>query len=268
MNSHPGFAAIFGSAKPVIAMIHLAALPGTPRHALPMREIVSRACAEARICREGGVQALMIENMHDVPYLRGGVGPEIVAAMTLVAQAVRSETDLPLGLQILAAADLEALAVAHVAGLDFIRVECFSFAHVADEGLMQSNAASLLRYRRQIGADKVQVWADIKKKHSSHALTADLSIGDIAEAAGFMGADAVIVTGTATGRPPLPADVAGARAGCRLPLLIGSGVSSENIAGFLKTADGVIVGSALKKDGVWSNAVDAERLRTVVSASR
>ena len=209
----------------------------------------------------------MIENMHDVPYLRGGVGPEIVAGMTLVAQAVRAEVNLPLGLQILAAADLEAMAVAHAAGLNFIRVECFSFAHVADEGLMQSNAARLLRYRRQIGAEQVQVWADVKKKHASHALTADLSLGDTAEAAEFMGADAIIVTGTATGRPPVPADVAEARQSSALPLFVGSGVSAENLAAFLSVADGVIVGSYFKKDGHWANAVDPHQVQKLVAAA-
>jgi membrane complex biogenesis BtpA family protein len=264
----PGKAPLFsGVGKPIIAMIHVAALPGTPRHELPMREIVGRACAEARIYREAGVQALMIENMHDVPYLRGGVGPEIVAGMTLVAQAVRAEVALPMGLQILAAADLEALSVAHVAGLNFIRVECFSFAHVADEGVMQSNAARLLRYRRQIGAEDVQVWADIKKKHASHALTADLSVGEVAEAARFMGADAVIVTGTTTGRPPSKADVAAVKqSGAALPVLVGSGVSAENAAAFLDVADGVIVGSHFKRDGHWANPIDPVRVLGLLEA--
>ncbi len=145
-----------------------------------------------------------------------GVGPEIVAAMTMAAQAVRAEVDLPIGVQILAAADIEALAVAHAAGLDFIRTECFTFAHIADEGIMESNAAKLLRYRRAIGATAVQVWADIKKKHSSHAWTADLTLGDMAEAAEFMGAETIIVTGASTGRPPTPVDVEEARARCQL----------------------------------------------------
>jgi membrane complex biogenesis BtpA family protein len=266
MSLHPALMAIFGQAKPVIAMIHVAALPGTPRHALAMREIVGRACEEARIYRDAGVQALMIENMHDVPYLRGSVGPEIVAGMTLVAQAVRAEVNLPLGLQILAAADIEALAVAHVAGLSFIRVECFSFAHVADEGLMQSNAARLLRYRRQIGAENVQVWADIKKKHASHALTADLSLGEVAEAAEFMGAEAIIVTGSTTGRPPLTTEVAEARRTCKLPLFVGSGVSDENIGAYLSVADGVIVGSHFKSDSNWVNPIDPKRVQRLLHA--
>ena len=103
--------------KPVVAMIHVGALPGTPRYRLPMDRIIAAAQAEARLYQDCGVNCLMIENMHDTPYLRGGVGPEIVASMTMVAQAVRAESKVPVGLQILAGADIEAMAVAHAANL-------------------------------------------------------------------------------------------------------------------------------------------------------
>ncbi len=255
-------------AKPVVGMIHVGALPGTPHHRQSVRELVETARNEARLYREAGINCLMLENMHDVPYTRGSVGPEIVAAMTMAAQAVRAEVNLPIGLQLLAAADIEAMAVAHAAELDFIRTECFAFAHVADEGIMESNAARLLRFRRAIDATAVQVWADIKKKHSSHAWTADLSLGDAAEAAEFMGAETIIVTGTSTGRPPAPADVEGARNRCQVPVYVGSGVTVDNLADFLAVADGVIVGSYFKQDGLWSNGVDPERARAFMSAAR
>ena len=250
-----------GDLKPVIAMIHAGALPGTPGHRQSLDEIVQVACNEARLYEQAGVNCLMLENMHDVPYLRGGVGPEIVAAMTVVARAIRETTRLPIGLQILAAADMEAIAVAHAVGLDFIRTECFSFAHVADEGIMESNAAKLLRYRRMIGATAVQVWADIKKKHASHAWTADLTLGDMAEAAEFMGAETIIVTGASTGRPPQPSDVEEARARCQLPVFVGSGATEENLADLLAASDGLIVGSHFKQDGHWFNGIDTERVR-------
>ena len=254
-------------AKPVIGMIHVGALPGTPRSALSVREIVETARAEARLYHDAGINCLMLENMHDVPYTRGGVGPEIVAAMTMAAQAVRAEVDLPIGLQMLAAADVEAVAVAHAAGLNFVRTECFAFAHVADEGIMESNAAKLLRYRRAIGATAVQVWADIKKKHSSHAWTADLSLGDVAEAAEFMGAETLIVTGASTGRAPTPADVEEARSRCQLPVFVGSGVTLENVDRFLAVSDGVIIGSHFKGDGHWANGVEAARVRAFMAAA-
>lgn len=253
--------------KPVVAMIHVGALPGTPAHRQSLDELVAEACAEARLYRDAGINCLMLENMHDVPYLRGGVGPEIVAAMTVLARAVRQEVALPIGLQILAAADLEAMAVAHAAGLDFIRTECFCFAHVADEGLMQSNAAKLLRYRRMIGATGVQVWADIKKKHASHSLTVDLTIGDIAEAAEFMGAETIIVTGTSTGRAPQAWEVAEARDHCQLPVFVGSGVSLATAAELFPVADGVIVGSHFKRGGHWANEIDPERVQAFMAGT-
>jgi hypothetical protein len=158
--------------------------------------------------------------------------------------------------------------VAHAAGLDFIRAEGFAFAHVADEGFIQSSAAELLRYRRRIGAGRVRVWADVKKKHSSHAVTADLSLGETAAAVEFMRGDAVIVTGAATGEPPRAADVAEARSRCRLPVLVGSGVCEGNVAEFYAAADGLIVGSHFKRDGLWSNPVERVRVERLTEALR
>lgn len=258
---------LFLRSKPVIAMIHVAALPGTPASALSVRAIVDSAVAEARLYRAGGVDGIAIENMHDLPYLRGRVGPEIVAAMALVGQAVKAEFGGPVGIQILAGANLEALAVAHSAGLDFIRAEGFVFAHVADEGFIQSSAAELLRYRRMIGADRVQVWADVKKKHSAHAITADIGLGLTAETVEFMRGDAVIITGSVTGDPPRIEDVREARAHCRLPVVLGSGVTPENLAAFYPEADGFIVGSYFKVDGYWANTVDPGRVAAFVEAA-
>lgn len=249
-------------------MIHVAALPGTPANRHSVAEIVEAAVREARLYRAAGVDGLAIENMHDVPYLRGRVGPEVVAVMTLVGQAVKAESGLPVGVQILAGANMEALAVAHAAGLDFIRAEGFVFAHIADEGFIQSSAAKLLRYRKLIGAERVQVWADIKKKHAAHAITADVSLGATAEAAEFMRADAVIVTGSVTGAPPQIADVREAKSHCRLPVMLGSGVDVNNLATFYPEADGFIVGSHFKVDGHWANPVDARRVEAFMAQVR
>jgi len=257
---------MFSSPKPVIAMVHVGALPGTPAGGATLRELEHQAVAECAIYREAGVHGILLENMHDVPYLRGGVGPEITAAMTVLAGAVRSASALPCGVQILAGANHEALAVAHAAGLDFIRVEGFAFAHVADEGPIESSAGSLLRFRRQIGADRVQVWADIKKKHAAHALTADVGIGETAAAAAFMRADAVIVTGTATGASPIASDVAEVRRQCTLPLYLGSGITADNLPRYFPHADGFIVGSAFKREGKWHEGVDGRRVETFMSA--
>jgi membrane complex biogenesis BtpA family protein len=257
---------LFTNIKPVVGVIHVGALPGTPASKLCVEELTELAAREAAVYRDAGVDGLMVENMHDVPYLRGRVGPEIVAAMAVIARAVKSESRLPLGVQILAGANKEAMSVAHAAGLDYVRVEGFAFAHVADEGLIQSSAAELLRFRKLIGAERVRVWADVKKKHSSHAITADVSLGETAAAAEFMRADAVIVTGGVTGEPPRAGDVREAKSHCRLPVLLGSGVTPSNVAEFYEDADGFIVGSYFKDGGVWSNTVDPSRVARLTDA--
>lgn len=257
---------LFDSAKPVIAMIHLGALPGTPAHGLSLANLEKQALHEAKIFRTAGAHGLMLENMHDTPYLRGSVGPEIVSAMAVIARAVKDGSRLPCGVQVLAGANREAMAVAHAGGLDFIRAEGFAFAHVADEGFIQSSAAELLRYRRAIGADNVQVWADVKKKHSSHAITGDLSVGATAHAVEFLRGDAVIVTGSVTGDAPKTADVTEVKRSTRLPVYLGSGVTAANLESFYAAADGFIVGSEFKSGGQWSRAVDAKRVERFIAA--
>lgn len=253
---------LFITRPTVVGMIHVGALPGTPAAggAASMPELIERATQEARVYSSCGLDAVMIENMHDVPYLRGRVGPEIVACMAVIGRAVKAESALPTGIQILAGANLEAMAAAHAAGLDFIRAEGYAFGHIADEGWIESSAAELLRYRRQIGADRIEVWADIKKKHSSHAVTIDISLGATAAAVEFMRADAVIVTGSHTGSPPSLSDIEEVRAHCSLPLILGSGVDTANLADFYRAADGLIVGSHFKRDGHWTGPVDRERV--------
>jgi hypothetical protein len=117
-----------------------------------------------------------------------------------------------------------------------------------------------------IGATRVQVWADVKKKHSAHAITADVSLGATAETVEFMGADCVIVTGSVTGEAPKVADVREAKSHCSLPVFLGSGISDGNIAEFREEADGFIVGTAFKVDGLWSNTVDPERVQRFMQA--
>ena len=246
-------------------MVHVGALPGTPKNCLTIPEIIKAAISDAQKLEQGGVDAIMIENMHDRPYLNRKVGPEIVAAMTAIATKLRQVVSLPLGIQILAGANRQALAVAHTAGFDFIRAEGFVFGHLADEGMMNSDAAELLRYRKLIGADNVKIWTDIKKKHSSHAISADISICDMAKAAGFFLADGVIVTGNATGEEASVKDVQAVVEAVRLPVLIGSGITERNIADYWSYADAFIVGSYFKSDGDWQNAVELERVRSFMS---
>ena len=261
------FQALFQKDKILIGMVHLQALPGTPSNNLVVSQIVDIAVEEARTLAQLGFDAILIENMHDTPYLLREVGPEIVASMTAATIAIAEEVDIPIGIQILAGANKAALAVAHATGAKFIRAEGYAFASIADEGIMDiADAGPLLRERNRIDANEIAILADIQKKHSSHSLTADLTIGDHARGADFMGADGIIVTGNHTGHAVEYADLREARGATELPLLVGSGVTPENIKDIFKIADAAIVGSSLKKDGNWSNAIDNNRCQKLIDS--
>ena len=261
------FSRLFGArAKTVIGMIHVRALPGTPRHAGGLAPILDQALAEAETYRACGIHALMVENMHDVPYVKNP-GPEITAAMTVLAREVkRAQPQLPLGIQILAGANREALSAALAAGADFIRAEGFVFGHVADEGYMDSCAGALLRHRRAIGAETVAVFTDIKKKHSAHAITADVDIVQTAHAAEFFLSDGLILTGAATGEAASADELRAVYAATKLPVLVGSGITAENLKSYLPIADAFVVGSYFKQNGYWENALDPDRIRRLLDA--
>ncbi|XP_033996875.1 uncharacterized protein F13E9.13, mitochondrial isoform X1 [Trematomus bernacchii] len=262
------FLNLFGRLKSVvIGMIHVKALPGTPLGCMKMSRITEEACREAEIYRDAGIDAVIIENMHDIPY-SFSVGPEVTACLTAVCSAVRNICpQLPLGVQILSSANQQALAVALASGLDFIRAEGFVFSHVADEGLLNACAGDLLRYRKQIGAEHVQIFTDIKKKHSSHALTSDVSIEETAHAAEFFLSDGLIITGAATGQQADPRELREVSKSVRIPVLIGSGVTYDNIESYIG-ANGMIIGSHFKEGGHWANAVDPERVKRFMGKIR
>jgi len=265
MDPRSSFTQLFGAPRALIGMVHVGALPGTPAAHHPVERLAQLAVTEARAYRDAGFTAIAIENMHDRPYLKGGVGPEVTAAMAAIGHEVKRETGLPLGVQVLAGANREAIAVAHACGAEFVRVEGFVYAHVADEGLIEACAGELLRYRRAIGAERVRIFADLKKKHASHAITADVSLAETARTAEFFLADGVIVTGTATGEPTEASDLRDVRTATRLPVLVGSGLTATNLADYSK-ADGFIVGSSLKQGGQWSQPLDPAALRAMVAA--
>jgi predicted TIM-barrel enzyme len=234
---------IFGTRRALIGMVHVGALPGTPSNTQSLSQICRVATEEAGVLRDSGFSGIMLENMHDRPYLKRRVGPEIVASMAIVGQAIRETSGLPTGIQILGGANHEALAVAQACGGSFIRAESFVYSHVADEGIMEADAGDLLRYRRAIGAEDIRVFTDVKKKHSSHSLTADVDLAETARAAEFF-SQAVDI-----------------------PTLVGSGLTASNLARFA-AADGYIVGSSIKKDGLWSNPIDVARIGSLIAAYR
>lgn len=247
--------------KAIVGMIHTGALPGTPLYKNNWNQIMDIACQEALVYTKNKIDALCIENMNDTPYLNRSAGPEIVSCMTAIACAVKKISNLPCGIQILAGANKQALAVAKAANLQFVRCEGFVFAHVADEGLMQSDAGELLRYRKMIDAENIAILCDIKKKHSSHAITSDIDIAETAKAAGFFKADGVIITGISTGQPAIPNEIASVKKSVPIPVWVGSGITIENLETYYSRADAFIVGSWFKQNGYWANPLDANRVK-------
>jgi uncharacterized protein len=188
--------------------------------------------------------------------------------MSIILYEVKNETKLPCGVQILAGANKDAIAAAHSAGADFIRAEGFVFAHVADEGMFNSDAGELLRYRKQIGAENVLVFTDIKKKHSSHSITADTDIIDTAKAAQFFMSDGVIITGSATGTEPSLEEIKMVKQNIQIPVLAGSGITIENVKVYREYCDGLIIGSYFKREGKWFNSIDTERVKKLLAVLR
>lgn len=256
---------LFGVPRALIGVVHLHALPGTPASKLDIAAITAIAVEEAQQYKTAGFHGVMIENMHDRPYLKVAVGPEITAAMAVIGAEVRRAVGLPLGIQVLAGANTSSLAVALACGASFVRVEGFVFAHVADEGLIEASAGALLRYRRAIGAEHIRVFADVKKKHSAHAITADVDIAETAKAAEFFLVDGVIVSGVASGQPAAAHEVSSVSRAVHVPTIVGSGITTENLADYAD-ADAFIVGSSIKQDGLWSNPIDPARARALVRA--
>lgn len=263
--------------RALVGMVHVAALPCTPASSLSIDAIAQLAVQDALVLARAGFDAVMLENMHDRPYVNSPHAPHTTAAMARVALAVadaldHARTSKPLGLQILSRGEREALAIALAVGARFVRCENFALAHVADEGLMPDACAGpLLRYRRELGCDRgsaaVALLADVKKKHASHAITADIDIEHTVEACVFFGADAVIVTGRVTSDPPTQDDLARARAAAgTLPVLVGSGADHSNLGRIFEHADAAIVGSSVKHQGSWDQPVDPQRAIELVRA--
>ena len=265
MDTQGIITSLFGVPRALVGVVHTGGLPGTPAGDKSIDEIVETAVAEARVYASAGFDGVMIENTHDRPYLKGSAGPEIVAALAVIGREVRRAARLPLGVQVLAGANKSALAVALACGAGFVRVEGFVFAHVADEGIIESSAGELLRYRRAIGADRIRVFADVKKKHSAHALTADVSLVETAKAAEFFLVDGVIVSGIATGQPADVSEVRSVARAVGVPTLVGSGVTLANLHDYTE-ADALIVGSSIKHGGVWSGSIDESRARELAGA--
>jgi len=260
---------LFGVKKPIIGMVHLLPLPGAPGYTgYGMGLIIERALQDAEALVEGRVDALMVENMWDLPYYVGAdVPPEEMTAQAVAARAVVEAVAVPVGVNVIHNGGVVTLSIAVASGADFIRVCLLTGARVWDTGEFDHGCgADLIRKRKELHAEHIKLLADVDKKHSVGFPGLDLATH--IEWTEFYLADALIVSGRMTGDAPELEKVRRAKELAQRPILMGSGTTAENIADFLQYADGAIVGSSLKMDGVAENPVDVERVKRYMEAVR
>jgi membrane complex biogenesis BtpA family protein len=248
----------FGSAHPIIGVIHLLPLPGAPKFAGDTGRIIACACADAATLENGGVDAILIENFGDTPFFPTVVTRETIAWMSRIGGLVRDAVDIPLGVCVLRNDARAALAIAHCIDAHFIRVCILGSPRVTDQGLIEGAAFDLLRDRARLGAD-IKIFADVDIKHS-YPLAASFSLK--------ADADALIVTGAATGVSISQSHLSVLRGQVSVPVFVGSGVTDTSVAELSSQADGFIVGTAFK-DGTGADArIDADKVRSMVAQLR
>lgn len=269
MTIRPLIPGIARTGRIVVGMVHLRPLPGSPAYGGSLGDVHQRALRDAEVLAAGGVDAVMIENFGDVPFYPDRVPAVTVAHITAIAGEIRARfPQLPLGINVLRNDGRSALAVASAVGASFIRVNVLCAARVTDQGIIQGIAHELMRERAMLGAQEIRVWADVDVKHSAPLAPRALEeeVHDTIER-GL--ADAIIVSGSGTGRPTDLEQVRRAkRAAGATPVVVGSGVTSETIAAFFETCDAVIVGTAIKADGRPTGPVDPQRLTALMHAAR
>jgi len=247
--------------KPIIGMLHLGPLPGSPRYAGSTEKIRRVILDDARKLADGNVHGLMIENFGDTPFYPGRVPAHVVAHMTaLAAEVKRAVPHLPLGINVLRNDGESALCIAHAVGADYIRVNVLCAARLADQGILHGIAHDLLRLRAHLATPSIKIFADVDVKHS--APLAQRPIADEVDDTIERGlADALVVSGAGTGKPTDPAKLREVKfAAGATPVFLGSGVSPKTIAALWDHADGFIVGTYFKKDGHATNEVDPTRV--------
>jgi len=261
----------FTSSKPIIGMVHLKPLPGSPEYdgAGGMKKIIDHAVEEAKRLRDGGIDGIQIENQFDRPFLKArDIGMETVAAVTAAAGAVKAAVDLPLGINIHLNGVNQAIAIAHAVGAEWIRAFELANAYVSNSGIVEAAGPEALRFRAALHAEQVMICGDFHVKHGSHQLIADRSLQEQASDVEESGGDALIITGTKTGSAPDRGDVEMIRSIVAIPILIGSGLSYENAEQLIPVIDGAIVGSSFKIDGRLENDTDPARVRKFMDRVR
>lgn len=265
-NRYQSFHDLFGVKKPVIGMLHLPPLPGSPIYnGNGLKEIIDRALYDANELQEGGVDALEVENFSDPTYFPEEVGPELTAAIAVISDHVIRASSKPVGICVLA--DPKAgLGVAHAVGAKFVRATFFTEASVDVSGLVCPKPHELMRFRKFLDPS-IKVFTDVHIKHSAPLVNRPL--GDSALDAKYFLSDAVIISGTHTGKETRLDDIKEAKDAVEdFPVLVGSGFNKQQAEKVLAIADGAIVGTALKKDGVSSNVVDRKRVKELMDVIR
>jgi membrane complex biogenesis BtpA family protein len=239
----------------LIGVIHLAALPSSPRFGGSLARVVDRAAADAVALEQAAFPAVIVENFGDAPFLPGAVDPATVACMTTCVLAVkRAAPKLCLGINVLRNDAAAALAVALACGAEMVRVNVHSGARVTDQGIVQGQAHHTLRLRRELALESVRLLCDVAVKHS--APLGDRPLDEEARDVAERGlADAVLLTGSATGRPVRPGDLLAVVQSVQVPVLVASGATLRDMK-LLHTCHGVIVGSALRKSGRAGEPID------------
>lgn len=260
-------ATAIGASRPLIGMIHLEPLPGAPRWAGSMNDVLDAALRDAAALAAAGADGIMVENFGDAPFFATRVPPETVAAMSVCAIAVAREAGLPIGINVLRNDAAAALAVAVAVGAVMIRVNVHTGAMLTDQGWIEGRAARTLRRRAALGS-RIAILADVLVKHAAAPVGVDV-ITAARDSWQRGHADALIVSGSATGEPASVERVEIVRAAApAAPVWIGSGITERNAAALLKYADGAIIGSSLQDGGVAGRRIDVERARRIFDACR
>jgi membrane complex biogenesis BtpA family protein len=252
----------------VVGMVHLPALPGAPEFAGSRDDVLERARRDARALTEGGVDAVLVENFGDAPFYPDDVPKHVVADLTRAVTSVVDAVDVPVGVNVLRNDAVAAVSVAAATGASFCRVNVHVGAAVTDQGVIEGQAHETVRLRERLDAD-VAICADVGVKHAAPLGDRDVT-AEAVDAVERGHADAIVVSGGATGARTDESDLTAVReaVGPDVPLLVGSGATADSIDGLLDVADGAIVGTALKEDGVTMNPVDRERVEAVVDAAK
>lgn len=261
------FRQAFKHPQPLIGMVHLAPLPETPHFATESLNLLyEQALADAKALDQAGMDALIIENFGDEPYFIGEPTSAQLAVMASVTREVKQAVSIPVGINVQFNAWKAEMAIAYACGAQFIRVEVFVDNVISAQGTVAACSAQLTRYRKHLGADHVLLVADIQTKYTQNLVAQSLVQSAID--AQIAGADALIVTGAATGQATPLDEIPKIKEAVDIPILVGSGANQHTIREILSIADGAIVGSTLKVDGnVW-NAVSYDRTHSFVQTAR